>query len=301
MREGRPNFFIVGAAKAGTTSMYEYLEQHPDVYMATLKEPHWFSRVAPNPSRRVRPVTSEEEYARLFDGWRGERAVGEASPSYLWDEEAPRRIKQAVPEARIIVLLREPVSRAFSHYLMDVYDGRQSLPFHEALKEDHANPEKGWGVSNLYVDLGLYCEQLRRYFECFGRENVLVLFFEDVFSGEDGPTAALETTLSFLGVKPAVEGIRYEKNYNPLTTPRNRLSRLILDVPRLHRMGGKLLPGGWKHFMRERLLLRRVEKPEADPRAVEFLSGIYEPEMDCLRDLLGRELPWSLPKPRAKT
>ncbi len=72
MREGRPNFFIVGAAKAGTTSMYEYLEQLPDVYMATLKEPHWFSRVAPNPSRRVRPVTSVKEYAKLFDGWRGE-------------------------------------------------------------------------------------------------------------------------------------------------------------------------------------------------------------------------------------
>ncbi|MGH3087117.1 MAG: sulfotransferase family protein, partial [Rubrobacteraceae bacterium] len=70
-----PNFFIVGAAKAGTTSMYQYLERHPDVYMSSVKEPHWFSRVEPNPARDVRPVTSEEEYLGLFEGWRGESFV----------------------------------------------------------------------------------------------------------------------------------------------------------------------------------------------------------------------------------
>jgi Sulfotransferase family len=110
-----PNFFVVGAAKSGTTSIYRYLRQHPDVYMPIVKELHWFSRLEPNPRQGFHPITSEEEYLSLFEGWRGERAIGEASPSYLWDPKAPERIQRSVPSAKILILLREPVDRAFSH------------------------------------------------------------------------------------------------------------------------------------------------------------------------------------------
>lgn len=290
-----PNFFIVGAAKSGTTSMYRYLEQHPDVYMSTVKEPHWFSRVKPNPARRVTPVTSEKEYAALFRGWRGERAVGEASPSYLWDEEAPERIKRSVPGARIIILLREPVSRAFSHYLMDVYAGRQELPFREALEEDLAASAKGWGVSNLYVELGLYCDQVSRYFRHFGRENVLVLFFEEVFADETSTAVAVERVLDFLDVDPgAVEKIRQPKSHNALATPRNRLVRNLVNSPELQRIAERVLPRRLKQPLREKLLFRKVEKPMMDPRAAEFLRGIYAPDITCLERLLGRDTGWKL-------
>jgi hypothetical protein len=293
-RQPLPNFFIVGAAKAGTTSMYEYLEQHPDVYMAAIKEPHWFSKVRPKADREARPVTSEADYLKLFDGWRGERAVGEASPSYLWDREAPAMIERSVPQARIIIMLREPTSRAFSHYLMDVYAGRQKLPFYDALKEDFANPEKEWGVSHLYVELGLYCEQVSRYFERFGHKNVLVLFFEEIFCGPEATARALRKVLDFLGLDPGLNGICYQQRHNSLTKPRNRISRLILDSSGLKRTGGRLLPKKLKRRMREKLLLRRVEKPAArlDPQAAEFLREIYEPETACLEELLGRKLPW---------
>ncbi len=94
MKRVMPNFFIVGAAKSGTTSMYHYLEQHPDVYMLSFKEPHWFARVEPSSGRIVHSVTSEDEYLELFEDWKDERAIGEVNPSYLWDVSAPDRIKQ---------------------------------------------------------------------------------------------------------------------------------------------------------------------------------------------------------------
>lgn len=296
MRRILPNFFVVGAAKSGTTSLYRYLEQHPDVYMSSIKEPHWFSRVSPNPGRGIHPVTSEAGYLRLFKEWRGERAVGEASPSYLWDAAAPGRIEQSAPNARIIIVLREPISRAFSHYLMDVHAGRQDLPFYEALEEDYARTAKGWGISNLYVDLGLYCGQVSNYIETFGRENVLVLVFEEAFADLDSTSETVERVLSFLEVDPAVvDDIGYRRQYNPLVAPRSRLSRFLLGRRGLQRLGRRLMPGEWRWFLRDKVLSRRVEKPRLEPQAVEFLRRIYAPEIACLERLLGYKLPWKFP------
>ncbi len=295
-----PNFFVVGAAKAGTTSMYRYLKQHPDVYMPTVKEPHWFSRLEPNPGQGFRPVTSEEAYLSLFEGWRGERAVGEASPSYLWDPKAPDRIARSVPDAKIIVLLRDPVDRAFSHYLADARHGIQGRPFHEALRADHASPTKGWGKSHLYVELGLYCGQVSRYLERFGEGDVLVLFFEEVFADPGSTKCSLERVLDFLGVDPREAGnIRFERKHNPHTVPRAATKHLALGAPAARNLAQRFLPPGWKHFLsRNKLLFRRAEKPEIEARALEFLRRIYEPELGCLEAVLGRELPWE-PWPEA--
>lgn len=293
MKRVMPNFFIVGAAKSGTTSMYRYLEQHPDVYMPSFKEPHWFARVEPSSNFIVHSVTSEDEYLKLFEGWKGERAIGEASPSYLWDVSAPARIKQEVPNARIIVLLREPVSRAFSHYLMDVREGMEARPFLRALQEDYAIHKKGWGISHLYVELGMYCEQISRYLDRFGRESVLVLFFEEVFADPDSTFYALERTLNFLGVYPTVpNGVDLQRRYNSHAVPRGRFSRFMLRALAIRSMARRFLPERSKRLLREKVLLRQAEKPEADPQAIEFLRHIYAPETACLESVLGRELPW---------
>lgn len=293
MNRTLPNFFIVGAAKSGTTSMYRYLEQHPDVYMPSFKEPHWFARVEPSSGLIVHSVTSEAEYLRLFEGWKGERAIGEASPSYLWDDAAPGRIQEEVPDAKIIVLLRDPVSRAFSHYLMDVREGMEERPFLRALQEDYASHEKGWGISHLYVELGMYCEQISRYLDCFGRENVLVLFFEEVFADPYCTLRGLGRTLNFLGVDPTVpNSVDLQRRYNPHAVPRGGFSQSMLRASGLRSMARRLLPERSKQFLREKVLLRQVEKPDADPQAVEFLRRIYAPETACLESVLGRELPW---------
>lgn len=276
--------------------MYRYLEQHPDVYMPALKEPHWFSRVKPVPEQGLRPITSEDAYLSLFKGWRGEKAIGEASPSYLWDGKAPDRIKQSVPDAKIIILLREPIDRAFSHYLMDMRSGIQRRPFYDALRKDYASPTKGWGISHLYVELGLYCGQVSRYLERFGRENVIVLFFEEVFADPGSISLALGRVLNFLGVDSSeASSIRSQQKYNMYTVPRNAFLRVAFSAPTARKLAGRFLPSWWKQLLLRNKLLFSQEKPKIEAPAFEFLRRIYEPELSCLETVLGHELPWKPP------
>lgn len=272
--------------------MYHYLDQHPGVFMPSVKEPHWFSRVEPSQQLGDRPIISEGEYASLFEGWRGERAVGEASTSYLWEEMAPERIKESVPDAKIIVLLREPVDRAFSHYLMDVNDGIQDRPFLEALREDYASREKGWGISNLYVELGMYCGQVSRYLERFGPENVLILFFEEVFSESAATQRSLKRALAFLDLDPdAADGIEIRRRHNTLAA-RNTLPRIALKMPGLRKVWRSLPSERLKGSLEGWLLSSGPDKPEIEAQAIEFLRRIYEPDIACLERTLGRETPW---------
>src|SRR5918992_1601997 len=132
-----PNFFIVGAQKAATTSLYHYLKNIPGVYMSKVKEPSYFAPnyVRPDPGRFLR---DKKEYLRLFKNARGYIAVGEASPSYLWDPDAPKLIHQTVPHARIIMILRDPIERAYSRYLMKKkYRGGMKSSFYDEIIRDY--------------------------------------------------------------------------------------------------------------------------------------------------------------------
>ena len=157
-----PNFYIVGAVKSGTTSLYAYLRQHPQVFLPTMKEPHFFTQPRPSPEQihLIQYVADIESYQHLYRGADRYPRIGDASPSYLWCEEAPERIHAVQPEARIIVILRDPVQRAYAQYLMDFNEGVLDLPFMEALQKDWARPDKGWGISQLYVELGRYTAQI---------------------------------------------------------------------------------------------------------------------------------------------
>lgn len=261
--------------------------------MSTVKEPHWFSRVNPSPDLEMYTVASEAEYLALFENWRGEKAVGEASPSYLWDDMAPDRIKESVPDAKIIILLREPVDRAFSHYLMDVGDGIQDRPFLEALREDYASHEKGWGVSNLYVELGMYCRQVSRYLECFGPGNVLILFFEEVFADPEATERSLKRGLAFLDLDPnAASDIRTQQHNPRISAPQSALLRFALTTPGLKTAWRSLPSEKFKEFLKGKLLAPLSEKPGIEPEAIEFLRRIYDPDIACLEKVLGRASPW---------
>jgi len=130
-----PNFFIVGAPRAGTTSLYFYLKQVPEVYLSPVKEPNYFSvKIIPD-DHYLLPIRNKKNYLKLFEKVKDEKAIGEASPSYLEDPETPYLISQDVSDARIIAILRDPVERAFSHYLMMVSQGFEKLSFRKALDD----------------------------------------------------------------------------------------------------------------------------------------------------------------------
>lgn len=289
-RDTWPNFFIVGAAKAGTTSLYAYLREHPQVFMSRVKEPHFFSKVNPLPEQRhiVTSITSESKYLDLFRDANGLKAIGEASPSYLWTKEAPQRIRETIPKARIIILLRDPIDRAYSHYLMDVREGFQRLPFHEAITQDFKKKEKGWGVSHLYIDLGLYYHQVNRYFAVFPREQVLVLKFDNLTRDSRG---LLLKVAQFLGIDTLpINHISVERAHNPYASPKNRFVQQVLGSPSIRTVSTIMFPRVLRHWVRDKMLLRRQGKPTLDPRAKSFLQEIYYPDIQNLEKLVGEDL-----------
>jgi hypothetical protein len=286
-----PNFFVVGAAKAGTTSLYAYLKQHPQIFLPKVKEPHFFTQVCPAPEMRhlYEAITDRPTYLSLFRKARGYRAIGDASPSYLWHPQAAERIRHAVSDARIIITLRDPVERAHSHYLADVREGVHELSFYEALRQDMARPRKGWAVSLLYVELGQYAAQVQRYLELFGPKRVKVLLFDDLT--RDSARVLSELAL-FLDVDPdVVARIDVNEVHNSYAAPRGKWARRLAGAKISRLLGKTVIPRSLGQLIFERVLLTRAPKPRIEPDAKRLLCEIYEPDVRQLEVILGRPLP----------
>jgi hypothetical protein len=283
-----PNLFLVGAAKAGTTSLYRELARHPAIYMSPMKEPHFFSQIEPAPGREAffPHVTDEDEYLALFAGATTEEVLGEASTSYLWDRQAAERIKRVVPEARILIMLRDPVDRAYSQYWNDVREGIERRSFLDALVEEQRSGPGGWGVSSLHIDCGRYADQVERYLEHFGA-RVHVLFFEDFVRHEASTIADVH---SFLGVRSPTAGAA-PRRMNPASLPRNRLSAALLASGKVRRLVRSTIPRSLRSRLRVGLL-KQATPPPMDPAARALLIEIYRPEVARLAELLGRPMPW---------
>jgi hypothetical protein len=291
MREIWPNFFLVGAAKAGTTSIYAYLSRHPEVFFPTVKEPHFFTQVHPAPAQKflIEAVTKRSAYLRLYAHAAGHLVIGDASPSYLWHPKAPERIRREVRQAKIAIILRDPVERAYSHYLMDYREGAQNRPFYEALLDDMNRPDKGWGISYLYHELGLYAEQVQRYLESFKPEQVKVLMFDN-FRRE--PQAVLREIADFLCLDPnPLANIDTSRKYNSYAAPRNQYLRRMAGAKFSRFLGHAVIPHRVGAFIFERIFLKPAPKPPLDSRARELLCSLYDPELDKLERLLGRRVP----------
>jgi hypothetical protein len=218
-----PNFFIAGAPKAGTTSLYHYLDQHPQVYMSAIKEPHFFAaeireenmdprlrrsmardtpdlrRFLSGPMREKRfggIVADWEDYLRLFENAGDALALGEGSVCYLWSPTAAERIASKIPDAKILVMLRDPAERAFSQYLHGVTNGAIHWSFREHIQRNLRQRSGQFSEHYPFLELGLYSEQLGRYLERFG-PNVWVGFHEDFKSR---PLEVYRDICRFLGV-----------------------------------------------------------------------------------------------------
>ncbi|SRR5579875_101807 len=291
MPEIWPNFFVVGAAKAGTTSIYAYLSQHPQVFFPAIKEPHYFAQV--RPARELRysaeAITDRGAYLRLFRHARGYKVIGDASPSYLWHPEVAYRIKRTVPHARILILLRDPIDRAFSHYLMDYREGVQDEPFYAALRRDMSRALKGWGVSYLYYELGLYSAQIYRYLDAFGPDRVHIMVFEEFRRNVRG---ALKELAAFLDIDPEpMDWIDINKAHNAYAVVRSERLRKIAGSDLARALGKVLVPRRMGKYIYEHFFLRPGHKPAMDPRAHDLLQSLYADEVAQVEKVLGRNVP----------
>jgi Sulfotransferase domain len=286
-----PNFFLVGAAKAGTTSIYSYLSQHPCVFFPRVKEPHFFTQVRPAQELRflIDAVGKRSAYLRLYARAAGHSVIGDASPSYLWHPEVPQRISAEAPKAKIAIILRDPVERAYSHYLMDYREGAQHRPFYEAVLDDLNRTNKGWGVSYLYYELGLYANQVQRYLDAFTPERVKILMFEHF---RLDPGAVLQELADFLGLDPVpLAAVDTTRKYNSYAAPRNQYLRRLAGAKVSRMLGQALVPHPLGAFIFKRFFLKQAPKPPLHPRARKLLCSLYAPELDRLEALLARPLP----------
>lgn len=272
-----PNFFVVGAPKAGTTSLYFHLRNHPQVFLPANKEPRYFS-----PDARDRVTL--EDYRRLYQGARGFPAVGDMSPCYLLDEGAAGRIHEVAPRAKIVVLLRDPVARAWSDFLFCRSLGIEpQTSFREALRRYEDRNAQDWYLSRLYIEQGLYAAQVRRYQETFGRDCVLVLLFDDL---KENPRDLFRRLAAHIGVDPGYfDQADLSEPLNPYRMPKQRA---LVDLVRSLRLQ-TLLP--LPLLRRVRPLFFHTSKPSLDDESRRLLQGIYDPDVRQLENLLGQELP----------
>ena len=291
----KPNFFIVGAPKCGTTSMTEYLKQHPDIFIPEEKEPHYFGSDLEYP----RITKTEAQYLRLFSEAQDERRLGEASVWYLFSQRAAHEIYDFNPLSRIIIMLRNPLDLIYSLHSQFLFTGNENIASVEQALEAEEDRRHGRRIPRLahfpeglfYTDVVKYAEQVERYLAVFGSDGVLIIIFDD-FTND--PAAIYKATLEFLDIDPAFQPPSYEI-FNPHRVVRSKLLLTLKQVIRIvgRRVYKPLFPyseglGIVKNLVR--LNTRYGQRPLVDIDLRDRLLQMFMPEVRRLSDLLGRDL-----------
>jgi hypothetical protein len=282
-----PNLFIVGAPKAGTSSLYAYLRNVPKIYMSPIKEPNYFSvNIIPD-DHDMQPIRDKKKYLNLFQKAKVAEFVGEASPTYLSDPEAPKLIHQVSPDARIIASLRDPVDRAFSQYLMMVRLGQTKLSFYEEVQNviRHKIYDRKPYVN---LDFGLYYESIMNYKHFFGNDNVKILVFEELISKTK---EIFEEVLLFLNIVSSVDEFTGE-THNPFGIARGPVAQYVFRNAIMKRLAERIISPKYRRILREKILIKKAPKPKMEREAKEVLVRFYYDDVQKLQKALGRKLPW---------
>ena len=301
MPHRKPNLFVIGAAKSGTTSLSEYLRGHPQIYISPLKEPAFFAPDVPSPYNTGPHRFDMERYLGLFDGATTETRIGEASTHYLFSREAPKSIHELQPESWIVAVLRNPPDMAHAMHGQRVTNGSEPiLDFEDALAAD-ASPDGGGPerlamirTSGTYRERASYAQQLERWLAVFPRDRLHIMLFDDLVA--DTPTE-FRKLLEFLDVDPT---------YRPTFDVRNASYRwasgwkaLISSEPvrwTRHELLPKLLgEDGTARVARAinrraRIFRRSTPRPALSPEVRRRLEADFTDDVTRLSAILDRDL-----------
>ena len=275
----KPNFLIAGASKAGTTSLHEYLAQHPDIFMSSFKEPNYF---VPGYG-----YEKWEDYLALFRGARNQKAIGESSTGYLYCDESPPWIKSTLDPVKIILMLRNPAPALLT-------STSRPPSFANALERESSRARDPEFRANcpqffpdyLYYATGLYSEQVERFLETFGPDSVRIYLFEE-FAAD--PRATCHEIFEFLGVDPDFEPTIAIHNEGRLPASPRLQFWLRSRAPRYLRF----LPARFRRAIVDRsmtLNTRRGSTPQRDLESEQQLLERYRADIRKLEQLLGRDL-----------
>lgn len=280
-----PTFIVIGVAKAGTTSLYRYLEQHPEIFMYPEKGTNYFAYEDARdwkwtdegepPLLRHFRVRTLEAYEASFAGASDELAVGEVSPQYFRSPTAAHRIHDCLPDVKLIVSLRNPAERAFSGYLMRMRRGEAVRGPREDLTEDAS-----------HVREGFYYQRMKRYFDVFPKEQIQVLLFDDF---KTHPAEIMKEIVTFVGVDSEFVPDTSPR-YNPANVPKNRLLNRLLYQPAVIRTAKAVLPAR-AYGPAKRLRETNLETPPALPKDLRArLMDLYREDILNLETLVNRDL-----------
>lgn len=276
-----PNFIIIGAGKCGTTSLHNYLNQHPDIYLCPQKETYFF--VPDHIRSKFQPwgaITNLEDYTNLFRDASQDNIIGEISTTYYRHAETAKKIYQIIPQVKIIAILRDPANRAFSDYQMHFRKGNE--------KEDFASiisPE------NRYIKPGFYYSELIPYFEVFPKEQIKILLFTDLVKN---PTSFIKDLFEFIEVdsqfspdtskKSRAGGLPKNNTLNNLLTKPNPVRKSLASIL------GLFMPLSVRQKIRSSLVKQNIQPAKLSPEARQQLIKIYRDDILQLQELLDRDL-----------
>jgi hypothetical protein len=319
-----PNFFVIGAPRSGTTSVYEYLHAHPDVCMSTTKEPDFFAQPAWDEVHPMgggsTPALLREDaqrneylsaelpvYEGLFSGASNESRLGEASAIYLGHPTAAWHLHEYFPDAKFVVILRDPAERAYSHlvHAKRIYaeqgvefpvggEGRTlDEEFQRAVQvaATQGMPEVTVSEPEIWVRAGFYHAHLTRWFELFDRDQFALFLFEDL---RDDPAGVMKSVYSHLGIDSSFT-LPTTEAFNASVVPKNqKLFRAFTTANPVMKRARAMAPPRLRGFaVRTRNKYLGSGKPQVEDELSSTLRSIYRDDTLRLQELIGRDLtPW---------
>jgi sulfotransferase family protein len=283
-----PNFLIIGVEKGGTTWLHTQLKKHPDIFLPNTKEVHFFNKYNSNFVAYDYYKYGLNWYRRFFKGYNGQKAIGEVTPMYICDAEAPLRIKATLPGVKLIVMLRNPVQRAYSHYWMAKHKNHIALSFKKVIEQEEPR----------FIQRGLYYKQLKIYYELFHSHQIMVLFYDEVFKSPDYWLSQickfLEVTDSYYQSDTSIhdkvfQASAYKSSF--LLNKQNYIVHQMRKNKALSHVLNWLKRKGFSDQIKNWNVVEKSYGEMSESDAI-ILQHYYEKDLKDLSSLLKRELPF---------
>jgi len=287
-----PNFLILGTAKAGTTALHTYLKQHPEIYLTPNKETNFFSFEGTNidfqgigdEALKEFSITDLETYQEQFSGVTNESAIGEACPLYLYHPTTAQNIADYIPDCRLIIMLRNPVDRAYANFLHLIRDDREPFTnFDQALAAEKRRIANNWEWFWHYKQVGYYSEQIQRYYDLFDRDQIEIYLYEDL---QETPLDLFQNIFNFLEVdNDFIPDLNLRPNKSGM--PKNKLLHQLLRKPNpIKTMLKPLFPAS----VRQKIQHRNLAKPQMSIETRQKLTQLFRDDILVCQDLIQRDL-----------
>lgn len=274
--ERLPNFIIAGAKKSGTTTIFEVLKNHPDVYLPKCKEIHFFDRTE---SYRK----GLENYRKFFKNVRNEKIIMDITPNYMYKSYVPERLSKTLPNVILIFVLRNPIKRAYSNYWDNVRDQTEKLPFSEAVKQN-----------SVYVEKSLYYKHISNFLNYFDKKNISIFLSEQLFKH---PDIFYDNLCSLLRIKfEKLKDINVVRNYARVPKWRSLHKVFISQSPLLKKLR-KVLPSYAKNVLKlisENVNMNRIQYPDIDQKTREYLIELFRDDILNLSKLFDLDIDYWL-------